>query len=165
MHAIAPEAHNSYPFFGERGMLHRQLASASVRTALTLTLTVTLTLTLTLTRCARRVPASSSVSRAKSSASSWRSCPTLHRASSSLQTRASSSTGCATNRLRRRASARKRWKGTRRRPSLRCLISRTCAGAAAWSNGNGPCPRSQQPMRPHLFLQEPAASPVPRSGP
>jgi len=33
MHAIAPEAHNSYPFFGERGMLHRQLASASVRTA------------------------------------------------------------------------------------------------------------------------------------
>ena len=33
MHAIAPEAYNSYPFFGERGMLHRQLATASVRTA------------------------------------------------------------------------------------------------------------------------------------
>ena len=33
LHARAPEAHNSYPFFGERGMLWHAAAAASVRTA------------------------------------------------------------------------------------------------------------------------------------
>ena len=145
MHAIAPEAHNSYPFFGERGMLHRQLASASVRTAGACKLLY--------------------ISRQKFG----RFLALVPDFSSRVKFVAD--TRVKLNRLRdqegidhlQRTKAMEVMEAAAATELLNLPSMRRCCSVVKTEMGNAQ--RSQQPMRPHSLLQETAVCPVPRSGP